>query len=66
MYAIVQSITSDKLWGAILVAIPTAMPEEPLTSRLGILVGRTVGSNKESSKLAEKSTVSLSKSESNS
>ena len=49
-----------------LVAIPTAMPEAPLTNKLGILVGSTVGSKRESSKFGEKSTVSLSKSDSNS
>ena len=47
-------------------AIPTAIPDDPLTNKFGILVGRTSGSVKESSKFAEKSTVSLSKSESNS
>ena len=40
------SMTSDRLWGSILVAIPTAMPEAPLMMRLGIFVGRTVGSSK--------------------
>ena len=49
-----------------MVAIPTAIPEDPLTNKLGILVGKTDGSLKESSKLGEKSTVSFSKSESNS
>jgi hypothetical protein len=29
------SITSPRLWGGMLVAMPTAMPEEPLTSRFG-------------------------------
>src|SRR2546427_1457373 len=38
------STTSERLWGGILVAMPTAMPEEPLTSRFGTLVGSTVGS----------------------
>ena len=36
-------IASFKLCGAMLVAIPTAMPEEPLTSKLGILAGKTSG-----------------------
>ena len=47
-----------------LVAMPTAMPLEPLTRRLGILEGRTVGSCSRSSKLAWKSTVFLSMSSS--
>ena len=38
------SIISFKLWGGILVAIPTAIPEEPLISNAGTLVGSTVGS----------------------
>jgi hypothetical protein len=42
-----------------LVAIPTAIPLEPLISRLGTLPGNTVGSVNESSKLGWKSTVSL-------
>ena len=45
----VPSITSERLCGGILVAIPTAIPDAPLTSRLGILVGSTVGSFSESS-----------------
>ena len=36
-------ITSVKLCGGIFVAIPTAIPEEPLTSRFGIFVGKTSG-----------------------
>ena len=36
--------TSRRLCGGMLVAMPTAMPEEPLTSRLGNRLGRTVGS----------------------
>ena len=56
------STTSLKLWGGMLVAIPTAMPAAPLTSKFGILEGNTVGSFKLSSKLGRKSTVSLSKS----
>ena len=42
-----------------LVAIPTAIPDEPFTKRLGNLAGKTVGSSKESSKFKRKSTVSL-------
>ncbi len=38
------SITSPRLWGGMLVAMPTAMPPEPLTSRLGNLDGSTDGS----------------------
>ncbi|MNC25171.1 hypothetical protein D3C75_732480 [compost metagenome] len=37
------SITSRRLCGGMLVAMPTAIPLEPLTSRLGILVGMTAG-----------------------
>ena len=40
----VASITSPKLWGGMLVAIPTAIPEAPLTKRLGYCAGKTVGS----------------------
>ena len=47
-----------------LVAMPTAMPLEPLTSRLGIFDGSTVGSTSRSSKLGWKATVSLSMSSS--
>ena len=64
MYAMAPSTTSLRLWGGMLVAIPTAMPEAPFTSRFGILEGRTVGSFRLSSKLGRKSTVSLSRSSS--
>jgi len=40
---------SVKLCGGILVAIPTAIPEEPLISRLGIRAGNTSGSFRVSS-----------------
>ena len=53
-------MASDKLCGAILVAIPTAIPDEPLTIKFGIRAGRTFGSFRVSSKLDWKSTVSLS------
>ena len=53
-------ITSDKLWGGILVAIPTAMPSAPIRSKLGRLAGKTVGSFWEPSKLSINLTVSLS------
>ena len=43
------SITSFKLCGGILVAIPTAIPEEPFTKRFGILDGNTDGSCRDSS-----------------
>ena len=36
-------IDYSKLWGAMLVDIPTAIPEEPLISKLGILAGKTSG-----------------------
>ena len=36
--------TSIRLCGAMLVAIPTAMPVLPLTSRWGMAAGRTLGS----------------------
>ena len=56
------SITSPRLCVGMLVAIPTAMPVAPLSSRLGSLVGITVGSCRVSSKLLVISTVSLSRS----
>ena len=37
-------ITSPKLWGGMLVAIPTAMPPAPFTSKLGYCAGKTTGS----------------------
>ena len=37
-------MTSPRLCGAMLVAIPTAIPDAPLTSRLGSAEGRTEGS----------------------
>ena len=57
---ITASTTSPMLWGGMLVAIPTAMPADPLTSRFGKRVGRTRGSTVESSKFGPHSTVSLS------
>ena len=50
MYAMVPPITSVRLCGGILVAIPTAIPEAPLINNPGTRVGRTVGSFKVSSK----------------
>ena len=38
------STTSDRLCGGMLVAMPTAMPEEPFSSRFGTRDGSTVGS----------------------
>ena len=52
-------ITSVRLWGGIFVAIPTAIPVVPFTSRLGNLEGRTTGSFSVSSKFGTKSTVSF-------
>ncbi len=58
------STTSRRLWGGMLVAMPTAMPLEPLTSRLGNRLGSTRGSFRLSSKLGSQSTVSFSMSRS--
>ena len=49
--------TSVKLCGGIFVAIPTAIPSLPLSSKLGSFAGNTVGSFSESSKFGSKSTV---------
>ena len=38
--------TSVKLWGGMLVAMPTAMPLDPLSNSWGIAVGRTTGSSR--------------------
>ncbi len=43
------STTSPRLWGGMLVAMPTAIPAAPFTSRLGSTVGSTVGSTELSS-----------------
>ena len=56
------SIISDRLWGGIFVAIPTAIPSEPFTSSVGTAEGNTLGSFNVSSKLRSHSTVSFSKS----
>ena len=42
--ATVASMISVRLCGGTLVAMPTAMPEDPLISRFGTRVGRTSGS----------------------
>ena len=60
------STISQRLWGGILVAIPTAIPSDPLTKRVGTVVGNTVGSFSVSSKLGLQSTVSFSRSFNNS
>ena len=59
-------MTSVKLCGGILLAIPTAIPVEPLVSKFGTLEGKTEGSINESSYVGTKLTVSFSKSASNS
>ena len=38
------SMTSVKLCGGMLVAIPTAIPDAPLTNKLGKRAGKTAGS----------------------
>ena len=53
-------MTSVRLWGGMLVAMPTAMPAEPLISRLGMRVGQDDRLLPDSSKFGTKSTVSLS------
>ncbi len=60
--AITPSMTSRMLCGGMLVAMPTAMPVDPFTSRFGKGVGRTTGSSVVSSKFGRKSTVSFSRS----
>ena len=46
MHALIASV---RLCGGMLVAMPTAIPAEPLTSRFGSRAGRTTGSNSFSS-----------------
>ncbi len=46
---VTASMTSPRLWGGMLVAIPTAIPWEPLTRRLGKRDGSTTGSSVEPS-----------------
>ena len=53
-------MTSVRLCGGIFVAMPTAMPDEPFTSRFGNLDGSTRGSFLVSSKFGSQSTVSFS------
>ena len=38
------SMTSRRLCGGMFVAMPTAMPDEPFSNKLGTFVGRTTGS----------------------
>ncbi|MND00316.1 hypothetical protein D3C83_188780 [compost metagenome] len=52
--------TSRILCGGMFVAMPTAMPDEPFTTRFGTADGNTVGSSNRSSKFGAKSTVFLS------
>ena len=42
--SLMASATSRRLWGAMLVAMPTAIPVVPFTSRLGSRPGRHSGS----------------------
>ncbi len=49
MTRIVASQISPRLWGGIDVAMPTAMPFDPFTSRFGNFEGSTVGSVRRSS-----------------
>ena len=51
------SITSPKLCGGILVAIPTAIPCTPFTNKLGKRAGNTTGSSREPSYVGIMSTV---------
>ena len=53
----VASTTSYKLCGGISVAIPTAIPEAPLSKTFGILEDKNLGSIKVPSKLGPQSTV---------
>ena len=49
MKAQVASTASARLCGGMLVAMPTAMPDEPLTRRFGKREGKTAGSASDSS-----------------
>src|SRR3990167_2774882 len=57
--AMQPSTTSVKLCGGIDVAMPTAIPEVPLTKRFGTRDGKITGSTVDSSKFGTKSTVSF-------
>ena len=58
--AVSPATNSRKLCGGIFVAIPTAIPSDPFINKFGIIVGKTSGSSRESSKFGVKETVSLS------
>ena len=58
--SLMASRTSARLWPGMLVAIPTAMPEVPLTNRFGSRAGRYIGSSRSPSKVERISTVSSS------
>ncbi len=45
MSATAASHTSERLCGGMLVAIPTAIPVEPLIKSCGTLAGSTIGSS---------------------
>ena len=64
--AMTASMDSPRLCVGMFVARPTAMPEAPLTSRLGKRPGSMSGSLSVSSKFREKGTVSFSRSRSSS
>ena len=49
IWAQTASIVSPRLCGAMLVAMPTAMPVPPLTNRFGNAAGNTTGSDIDSS-----------------
>jgi len=57
-------MASPMLWGGMLVARPTAMPEEPFTNRFGKRPGSKSGSFNVSSKFRLNFTVSFSRSRS--
>ena len=49
MSSTIASTASPSLCGGMFVAMPTAMPAEPFTSRFGKRAGRTEGSRRDSS-----------------
>ena len=55
--AITPSTISDILCGGMFVAMPTAMPDVPLTRRFGTFEGKTIGSFVELSKFGVNFTV---------
>jgi len=60
--AVSAATTSLRLWGGMLVAIPTAIPVEPFIRSCGMALGRTVGSSSMASKVARSGTVSAARS----